>query len=447
MRIVRPISAHDADLLENSLHLLRHFGRLENHSITFAPAQSVMHLAEEAAASIGDLTSDVTVLPLAFEGEGLWPQSPNLHWTMTMEALRLTGNTDPIFWMELDCDPILINWADLLETDWRKGRQPMCGKIVPKPSRNAAGAIIYEPDDLMMMGCGIYTHQITQIKNWDVLVKGFLTGTNSEPFDVFMRGWMRQAGWSETNLIGDRWNTRNYRDGLICDPGPTEFKSRDHSKTDVSGACVIHGCKDGSLARLVLEQGVVTIVSPTAIPIAPAPLGTAPLRNFSTMAAGTARLPAPVPAPIPVHAPLPQAPASQPPTPAAPNGNPEFERQVLETLASISQSLRLFGQGIAALTAAVRESTQPAKAPEPPAEEPASQLEIVESPPPDTKPPPKVDIETIRGIVNGSAVAQRIGRLAKNLKMNEDNLRKMILKPDSGLTIRKGYVRLAVAAA
>jgi hypothetical protein len=288
----------------------------------------------------------------------------------------------------------------------------------------------------MMMGCGIYTHQITQIKNWDVLVKGFLIGTNTEPFDVFMRGWMRQAGWSETNLIGDRWNTQNYRDGLICDPGPTEFKSRDHSKTDVSGACVIHGCKDGSLARLVLEQGVVNIAPPVTMAPAPQPTA-APLRNFSTVAAG-----------------VPQPPPLCPPNaPPAPQGNPEFERQVMDALLSISTSLRLFGQGLAALTAMVKEATQPDAEPETP-EEPEQTpppLEMVESSPAEESPPPqpktKADIETLRGIVNGSTVAQRIGRLAKDLKMNEDKLRKMILKPDSRLIIRKGYVRLAVAAA
>lgn len=446
MRIVRPISAHDIDLLEHSLALLRHFGRLENHSITFAPAQSVLHLAEEAAASIGDLTSDVTVLPLQFEGEGAWPQSPNLHWTMTMEALRLTGNKDPIFWMELDCDPIQQNWADLLETDWRKGRQPFCGKIVPKPSRNAAGGIVYEPDDLMMMGCGIYPQDITSIKNWNTMVKGFFTGTNTEPFDVFMRGWMRQAGWSDTELIGDRWNTRNYRDGLICEPGPTEFKSRDHSRTDISKACVVHGCKDGSLARLILEQGTVNIVSPATLPQA-APAAGGGLRNFSTLSRDIAlsqTLTPPTPKP---SAPTPTASmqAQQPAT--APIGNPEFEKQVTDTLTSISTSLRLFGQGLATLTAAVKESIQPAKVPTPPLAQEPSALKIVEAPQADSKPQPKADIETIRGMVNGSAVAQRVGRLAKELKMNEDRLRRMILKPDSGLIIRKGYVRLAVAAA
>ncbi len=398
----------------------------------------------EAAAAIGDLTSDVTVLPVQFEGQDTWPQSPNLHWVMTMEALRLTGNKDTIFWMELDCDPIATNWADLLETDWRKGRQPFAGKIVPKPSRNAAGAIVYEPDDLMMMGCGMYPFNITQFKNWDTLVKGFLVGTNTEPFDVFMRGWMRQAGWTETDLIGDRWNTINYREGLFCDPGPTEFKYRDHSKTDVSGAVVVHGCKDGSLARLILEQGTVAIAPPVAITPPPAaPAGMAPLRNFSTVTTGGIQHPAPSP---PIPAPKP-----------APIGNPEFEKQVTDALTGISTSIRLFGQGLATLTATVKEALTKLEIRQPTEEEAAnlmetlkqvsgepSHLEVVETVQPEPK--TKVDIETIRGMVNGSEKAQRIGQLAKELKMGVEKLRKLITKKDSGLIIKKGYVRLATAA-
>lgn len=258
MRIAIPTSAHDAHLLPDTLKLLRHFGRLENHSISFAPAQSQMALCEKAANEISDLTQNIDILPIMFEGDGRWPQSPNLHWTLTMEALVLKGCREPIFWYEQDFNPGEERWADKLEDVWRRGRKPLAGKIVPTPHRNAAGAIVFEPDDLMMMGCGVYAHNLFTHPQQHVYTGGFRSGETKEPFDVFLRGWLRGLGWTPTDAIGDRWNTKDYRfeDGVLtCSPGETQFKNRDHSQTDITGAVGVHGCKDGSLARLILEHG------------------------------------------------------------------------------------------------------------------------------------------------------------------------------------------------
>ncbi len=414
MRIVRPISAHDADLLEQSLTLLRHFGRLENHSITFAPAQSVRHLAEEAAAAIGDLTNDVTVLALDFEGQDTWPQSPNLHWTLTMEALLTTGNKDPIFWMELDCDPIMPNWADTLETAWRTGRQPFCGFTTPKPGRNAAGAIVYEPDDLMMMGCAVYPWNIAAAQNWNVLVKGFHSGTNEEPWDVFLRGWMRGLGWSHTDLIGDRWNTINYKEGFICEPGPTKFKGRNHSRTDISKACVVHGCKDGTLGRLILEGALPKMAPKVTAQIPPA-------ANASAITGD-------------VFAPAPPA--------------PESHEEILASIQSLERTLSVLAQNIATLSKQVQEALSKLDSLMQPNEEPQpTKLELVDTSPPEEKATltrsTTPDLETIRGILNERKL--QIGPLAESLKMDKESLRQLILKKGSGLTLKKGWVGLDAA--
>lgn len=257
MRIVIPASGADIHLLDDHLDVLLHFGGLEAHTITFAPAMSVRPIVEAAIPRLGELCGDISILPLQFEGDGRWPESPNRHWTMTMEALAVSGNTSPVFWNELDCTAMSRSWASDLEAGWRASRVPFYGKLVPTPHRNNQDEIVFEPGDLMMMGCAVYPANITQMPNWRTYTKGFMVGSNPIPFDVFLRGMMVKMGWADTNLIGDRWNTVNYRregESFVCDPGPTSFKGRDHSKTDVTGCAILHGCKDGSLARLILDE-------------------------------------------------------------------------------------------------------------------------------------------------------------------------------------------------
>src|SRR4051812_36121490 len=105
MRIAIPISAHDTHLLSESVAVMVHFGLLQNHCISLLPTHSQVGPAEEAASQLLSVCDDVKVLPLEFEGDGRWPQSPNLHFAMAMEALRQSGNREPIFWKELDCEP------------------------------------------------------------------------------------------------------------------------------------------------------------------------------------------------------------------------------------------------------------------------------------------------------------------------------------------------------
>jgi hypothetical protein len=82
-----------------------------------------------------------------------------------------------------------------------------------------------------------------------------------EPFDVYLRWPIRNIGVSHTELISDMWSTQNYHmegTNLVCE-------SVDHGSRVVrprggfvsTKALLVHGCKDGSLADIVLGRGQV----------------------------------------------------------------------------------------------------------------------------------------------------------------------------------------------
>lgn len=390
MRIVMPISAHDAHLVDDLVAVMRHYGKLQNHCITVAPTSSQVAFAEEIAHKLTDVCPDATVLPIPMEGDGRWPQSPNLHWATTMSELHRTGNKEIIFWMEADCTPMADNWADKLENAWRSGRQPFCGKIVDTPHRNARGEIVFEADDLMMMGCMMYPPHMMLLPQVDILLKGFYMGSNAEPWDVYMRGWMRKLGWMNTGLIGDRWNTVNYRmerGELVCDPGKTQFKARDHSRTDLSAACIVHGCKDGTLARLILTGKT----EPKPAAITPEPPQSAPAAPLDAQAVLSALFGRPV-------------------------NEEEAERMRRSMEALLAQVVEFDQKHDAAeaeAEAALNGHNGHAALPE---------------------------IQTIRGMVE--ARNYRIPELASATGMDQEALRAMIGQPESRMAVVKGWIKL-----
>jgi hypothetical protein len=256
MKVALPISDSDKHLLEPLLDILCHFGKLANHSVTLAPAFSQREAAQVAADRLRQVCDNVDVLDLEFEGDGTWPNSPNKHWAMTMQAIHAKGNKEPVFWMELDCTPIDSNWADALDNEWRRGRKAHCGLVLPKPSVGPNKVLFYEADDLFLMGCSIYNPRMLDNPMIRPMFQNLLTGAHSEAWDFYLRGHLRKDGWHHTDLICDRWNTENYRyEGpkLVCDPRKTDVVHQDYANADCSKAVLIHGCKDSSLARLILS--------------------------------------------------------------------------------------------------------------------------------------------------------------------------------------------------
>lgn len=256
MKVVIPLSSKDVHLLPSFLEVQERLQALANYPVVLAPSGAVMFDAEGAADRLRLFCSSVTVMDVGYQEMGKWPQGPNSHWIRTVYALGAANNGDIWFWNELDCLPIVRDAYDVIKTAHGSGGKLFCGRIVDTPHRDGAGNIVKEKDDVMMMGCGVYPANIQMAPNFGPIAKGFIDGVNTEPFDKFIRWFASKHGMSHTDAIGDRWNTGNYRvenGALKCDALPTEFTARDHSKTDLKGAVVIHGCKDDSLAKLVLD--------------------------------------------------------------------------------------------------------------------------------------------------------------------------------------------------
>jgi hypothetical protein len=256
MKIAIPVSAHDKHLLPDLTECLLKLGGLEEHPVIFFPTSAAKDTAYEHAERLGAET-----YPLTQDFEGGAPVACNRHFASVVFALAKMGNTDPFLWMELDMLPVKPRWAVALFEDYRYGGTPFRGVLVNTPF-NVNGQIAYKDGDQMMMGTGIYPANMEKDERIKPLLLDLAkpyTMNPREPFDVYLRWPIRNIGVSHTELISDMWSTQNYHmegTNLVCE-------SVDHGSRVVRPrggvvspkAVLVHGCKDGSLADIVLGRG------------------------------------------------------------------------------------------------------------------------------------------------------------------------------------------------
>lgn len=261
MKIVIPMSSPDIHMAELFVSCLEKFGGLKSFDIVVSPSDGVLRTAESFLPRLQALGRKATILRTGYQDLGRWPQGPNAQWSKTASTLDASGNKDAWFWMEMDCLPVVDGWASRIVEEHAIGGKRFTGKVVPVPLKEGG----YSNNDLMMMGCAVYCSGLTE--SWefrpilDSMVVGVFTGAgfkpeDADPWDLMARGSFKKWGWHHTDLIGDRWNTVNYRienNVLLCEAGPSRFKNRAHNTTDISQAVVVHGCKDTSLAQLILS--------------------------------------------------------------------------------------------------------------------------------------------------------------------------------------------------
>lgn len=279
MIIVCPIVSAETKHLESWVSVLEYLGGLDSFPIKLVPSIEALPLVEPYIERLRLLGQSCEILDVNYQEANSWPLGPNRHWVSTVYALESSKPVhepgDCWFWMEQDCWPRERGWAQKLADAYSRAAASakaagknnyFVGKIVKTPHRSPDGRVVYDPegyDDSMMMGCAVYCAgmsknpfwraQANSLRDWSGSIQGF---GHPNGWDVELRTFFRNSGWTHTDLIGDRWNTGNYRieDGALkCDALPTPFKNRAHNDTDITGAALIHGVKDDSLAKLILS--------------------------------------------------------------------------------------------------------------------------------------------------------------------------------------------------
>jgi hypothetical protein len=257
MLIVIPVGPSDAQNLHLLTQAINRLGVVEA-PILIVSVPSLQAEAESAAALL-----NATVALTEDEFANGWPVGPDRMFIWTIRHLAEIGNDQPWLWLEPDACPIKAGWDVMLRNEYHAAGKPYFGYTRPTAWRDAEGNLTPIEGDNMLLGVAIYPPNMHKDKELAPLLNDLsLPDPVSHPpvpWDIYLRWAFFRKGVHGAHVIYDRWRTCNYVRGefdeIICEPLPTEKNAVGGTIPDE--AVIVHGCKDGSLHRLVIGEKAV----------------------------------------------------------------------------------------------------------------------------------------------------------------------------------------------
>ena len=279
-------------------------------------ASEVANTLKEACASVELLNTEENF----FHG---WFKGPNRMFHWVVEHLEVSGSNDAFLWLEADCCPLVKGWSDTLENAYEASGQPYFGFVRPTLHKRPDGSHFTKPNDNMLMGGGtIYPPHMYKNPALIPLLRNLSIENEKAhaayPWDVYCRWQFFKKGVHATTLTFDRWGTCNYRyqGGVLHCDAHADYPTANGGVIPPE-TVLVHGCKDESLHRLVLDALTPKprIVAPPPAPVVELTPPPAPVVELTPPPAPVVEL-TPPPAPVVELTPPPPAPVVEltPPT-------------------------------------------------------------------------------------------------------------------------------------
>lgn len=269
MNIVFAYHNGDVELAIESAKSIRAIGANIRHKATICcPAETKE--ADQISRILKDCFVDVGRI-VAQDGFNGWPLGPNQMFVDA--AVECYPKGEPWYFWEPDCVPVKAGWCDILQDEYAKN--PSILGCMYNEGTTTGGKKVHK----LIVGSAIYPPNFfdycplaRNLNSYNLSYRS--AGVEPEPWDVYCR-WEFLKIARDTPLIRAYWKSVNYqrKDGKIVffadSPDAQEIQNVTCPDRVVSmDAVVIHGCKDGSLHKMVqdgflapsistgLEQGV-----------------------------------------------------------------------------------------------------------------------------------------------------------------------------------------------
>lgn len=241
MLLVVPVSRHDSALSEDFCDVLSFFAPY-NHQLLVVSRPTDSEFAQEVLRRLGRffVGSELHLFPE--DGPQGWPLGPNFYWQGTIEYLRDSENVLPWFWMEMDTTPIEERWLDALEDEYLECDKKCLGVLQSNIGQNTKH----------LLGVAVYPPRVDQIcRRWVTAAETRLA------FDVLCQDELVPVA-AESRLLQNNFRTEYYRctnEGLRGIDLQFRPNGVTYDAPVKPGVALVHGCNDGSLARLILQKG------------------------------------------------------------------------------------------------------------------------------------------------------------------------------------------------
>lgn len=259
MKLVIPISQSDRELLPNLYAAFDKYENTPDHDLLVVGSHSVQADVDTAVEQLRGKFDTVDKLIIPDNNYG-WPMACNHYFQQTCYHLRNDEELDAFLWFELDTTPITDNWLDILSAEYyadttkavKEKREPLLyfgtkernyegrnGELLPE---SAAGS--------RMAPVGIYSTEICHAP-----VLSSLSATTRHWSSVIQ--WYTVPSLNDSKSIQNNWRTKNYRKekgDVVCDSIANLAWDIHFNNPIHEDAVLVHGCKDGSLINLLLDN-------------------------------------------------------------------------------------------------------------------------------------------------------------------------------------------------
>ena len=275
MLLTIPCSQSDAHLLLNLAKVIRQLGPYGAHKLLVVPTKEIESQARQFAEEISSLFAGSSVEPVNLGITG-WPVASNRHFKETARLVNASQVREAFYFFEPDNTPMAAGWLDQIQAEYVKENKPFYGCVIPTRgwTQGPSGPIPQDGEP-HMVGTGVYPPNLfafsVKVHSCDVHMP--FNRLPLAPFDSEMRHETVPNAFA-TSLIQHNWQTKNYRvenEQIVCDDMDNITPELSHKKPWDGKAIVLHGCKDGSLAEIVLAGKI-----PKVKPIVIAPVITTP---------------------------------------------------------------------------------------------------------------------------------------------------------------------------
>lgn len=221
---------------------------------------------------------------VAQDGFNGWPLGPN---QMFVDASTYCYHyEEPWYFWEPDCVPLVEGWIDKLENEFNKHPNKIMGCLI-EGGTAPSGKNVYK----LIVGSAVYPAKFlnycglaANLYNYNIAYKD--ATVVPEPWDVRCR-WVFMNNGRNTDLIKAYWRSCNYRyEGRSIVFSAENAEAEDiqsvtcPDKTVDSNAIVVHGCKDGSLHKMIYGAAAIEQTPSLAVqPIDASPIVLAPSKG------------------------------------------------------------------------------------------------------------------------------------------------------------------------
>lgn len=240
MLVIVPVSSHDAPLSRDFCNIINFFSPYAHDLLVVSRPSDRAH-AENVFQKISACFKKSSLYLFPVDGPSGWPEGPNFYWVETITYLKSKDNRTPWFWMELDTTPIDEGWLDALEDEYQHSRKDCLGVLQKNFASNSRH----------LVGVAVYPARLDLIcDSWKSCMAVNIA------FDFWCQGELVPRS-AQSNVLFHFFRTEDYRCTNLglrgIDKTARPYGVR-YDGVVPRNAMIVHGCIDGSLARLILNE-------------------------------------------------------------------------------------------------------------------------------------------------------------------------------------------------